>query len=106
MEKTNKLSFLCPGSSDDTPSSGRVGGCQRSGGSDIGGFHNDACAHLMGVAVRRRRDRVFAVGGCPAASVVADEGGRVSRAGDPEVLLARADKGGHAGERTCGDPEN
>lgn len=49
---------------------------------------------------------VLAVGWRPAVSVVADEGGGVSRAGHPEVGLARGDEGGHAGERTCGNPEN
>lgn len=81
-------------------------GVQRSGGSDIRGFHDDTCAHLMGVAARRRQRRVLAVGWRPAVGVVADEGGRVSRAGDPEVGLARTDKGGHARKRTCGNPEN
>ncbi len=60
----------------------------------------------MGVAARRRRNRVRAVGWRPAVSVVADEGGRVSRAGDPEVGLARTDEGVHARKRTRGNPEN
>lgn len=60
----------------------------------------------MGVAGRRVHERVLAVGRRPAVSVVADERGRVSRAGDPEVGLARSDEGGHAGERACGNPEN
>lgn len=54
----------------------------------------------MGVAGRGGCNRVRAVGWRPAVSVVANEGSRVSRAGDPEVGLARADEGGHAGKRT------
>lgn len=60
----------------------------------------------MGVAGCGRRERVLAVGRRPAVSVVADERGWVSRAGDPEVGLACTDEGGHAGKRTCGNPEN
>lgn len=75
-------------------------GGQRSGGSDVRGFHYDAGPHLVGVARRRVRERVRAVGRHPAVSMVADEGGRVSRAGHLEVGLARGDEGGHAGKRT------
>lgn len=50
----------------------------------------------MGVAGWRRRG-VPAVARRPAVSVVADERGRVSRAGDPEVGLAGADEARHAG---------
>lgn len=79
---------------------------QRSGGTDIRGFHNDTCTHLMGMGSRRRHERVLVVGRCPAVSVVADERVRVPRAGDPEVGLACTDEGGHARKRTCGNPEN
>lgn len=77
-----------------------------SGGRDIRGFHNDTCAHLMGVAVHRRHMRVLAVGGRPAVGVVADERGWVPRAGDPEVGFVRADERGHARKRARGNPEN
>lgn len=58
----------------------------------------------MGAGGRLRRERVLAV--ARPVVVVADEGVRVPRAGHPEVGLARAHEGGHAGERTCGNPEN
>lgn len=79
---------------------------QRSGWSDVRGFHNDTCAHLVGVAGGRGHHRVLAVGRRPAVSMVADEGSRVPCACHPEVGLVRGDEGGHAGERTCGNPEN
>lgn len=77
-----------------------------SGGRDIRGLHDDTRTHLMRVAGRRRRGRVLGVGRRPAVAVVADERGRVSRAGDPEVGFVRSDEGGHARKRTCGNPEN
>lgn len=79
---------------------------KRSGGSDIRGFHNDTCAHLVGVAGRWGHDRVLAVSRRPAVSVVADEGGWVPRTGHSEVGLARADESGHTRKRTWGNPEN
>lgn len=60
----------------------------------------------MVVAACGRNERVLAVGWHPAFCVVADERGRVSSAGDPEVWLACTDKGGHAGEGISGNPEN
>lgn len=60
----------------------------------------------MGVAGGRGHHRVLAVGRRPAVSMVADEGSRVPCACHPEVGLVRGDEGGHAGERTCGNPEN
>lgn len=81
---------------------------QRSGAVHVRGFHYDTGAHLVCEAGRCRL-RVLAVSCRPAIyfpGVVADEGGGVSRAGDPEVGLARGDEGGHAGERTWGNPEN
>lgn len=60
----------------------------------------------MGMAGRRRHDRVLVIGRWPIVSVVADEGIRVPHAGDPEVGLARGDKRRHARKRTCGNPEN
>lgn len=50
----------------------------------------------MGVARCRRHERVLGVNGRPAVRVVADEGRRVSCAGDPEVGFSCADKCGHA----------
>lgn len=52
------------------------------------------------------RERVLVVGRCPVFSVVADERVRVPRGGDPEIGLAPAAEGGHAGKRTGGNPEN
>ncbi|KAA8589153.1 hypothetical protein FQN60_010498, partial [Etheostoma spectabile] len=78
----------------------------RSRGSHIRGFHNDTCAHLVGVAGCRGHQRAVAVGGRPAVGVVADERHRVPRAGHPKVGLGRSDEGGHAGERARGNPEN
>lgn len=75
-------------------------------GGNIRGFHDDTCTHLVGVAGRRRHERVLGVGRHPAIVVVADEWGWVSRAGDPEVGLVRVDKSGHARKRTCRNPEN
>lgn len=60
----------------------------------------------MGVGGRRRPERVLVVGRRPVVSVVADDGVGVPRGGDPEVGLAHAAEGGHAGKRTCGNPEN
>lgn len=54
----------------------------------------------MSLAGGRRRDRVLAVCRRPAVAVVADERGRVPRAGHPEVGLVGGDERGHAGERT------
>lgn len=71
-----------------------------SGGGNIRRFHNDTCSHLMGVAGRRRHNRVLGVGWRPAVGVVADKWGWVSSAGDPEVGLVRSDKSGHSGKRT------
>lgn len=78
----------------------------RSGGRDVGGFPNDACAHLVGVAAGRGHVRVLAAGRRPAVDVVADEGRGVFEAGHPEGGLGRVDERGHAGERTLRDPEN
>lgn len=76
-----------------------------SGRRDVGRLHDDAGAHLVGVAAGRRGVGVVAVRGRPAAGVVADDGRRVARAGDPEVGLAAADERGHAGQR-AGNPED
>lgn len=78
----------------------------RSRGSDIRGFHNDTCAHFMGVTGWRGSERVLVVGRRPAVGVVADERGGVSCARHPEVGLAWTDEGRHARKRTRGNPEN
>lgn len=77
-----------------------------SGRGDVGGFHNDAGTHLVGVTGGSGHERVLAVGWRPAVGVVADERRRVSRAGDLEVGLTGTDEGGHARKRTSGDPED
>lgn len=60
----------------------------------------------MGMGGPCGHERVLAVGRRPVFSVVADEGVRVPRGGDPEVGLAPTAEGGHAGKRTRGNPEN
>lgn len=60
----------------------------------------------MSVARCWRHESAVAVGLCPAVSVVADERGRLTGAGHPEVGFAWTKKGGHTRESTGGNPEN
>lgn len=80
------------------------GQVKRSRGSDVRGFPNHAGARLVAPGAAGRL-RVLVVEDRPAVAAVADEGVGLLRARHPEVGLARAHEGGHAGEGD-GDLEN
>lgn len=60
----------------------------------------------MACSGREEGLRVLCVARDPAVGTVADEGGGVSRAGDPEVWLGGHDESRHAGQRTRRNPED
>lgn len=74
------------------------GQVKRSRGSDVRGFPNHAGARLVAAGAAAGRLRVLVVEDRPAVAAVADEGVGLLRARHPEVGLARAHEGGHAGE--------
>lgn len=74
------------------------GQVKRSRGSDVRGFPNHAGARLVAAGAPAGRLRVLVVEHRPAVAAVADEGVGLLRARHPEVRLARAHEGGHAGE--------